>query len=311
MAALTVVLLLAQSAAVPAPTGQLVLGETSIRAGRSVPALLVVSAPDTVASLPYDAIVAALPGGLIWLRAVDEGCTDRPPPDARAAIELSGSVHGDTLIALCVQRRDDGPLRLAATLSTLQGDGTWRTRTVVSEPASQGEPFLSSAVVLGFISSVLAFFSGLFANRIQLRAQQKGEREKKKMELEETRATEKEARLDAERARRLELETRIFDRVTAELQDNARRLRAYLASPLQAGEKEVPMELAGLDVLLKDPEMSALLGAGDRAPHLARVRKAYEMMGRYNHLVRNEPGAPARRQHAADLKQALDAALAA
>lgn len=297
MPALAAALVVLQSAATPLPTGQIVLGKQSVDAGDAVPALLVLSAPDSVAALPVSGSIVALPAGRLWWRGAARGC-GRPPRDARAVLEWSSIVRGDEPLALCAQAVETGTLRLAATVRVLQADGTWRTRSLVSEAATADEPSISSDVVLAFFTAVLGFGFGVLANLIQLWRQQKGEREKRRMELEEERTE-----------RRMEMEKKVFASLTAEVQKNADALRGYIATAPVGGEKPLQLTLAGMQAVLADPALAAYLRDGEGRAYGDRMRGVYEVMGRFNRAARTEPDPLARRRLAETARDQIEGVL--
>ncbi|HSU16663.1 hypothetical protein [Longimicrobium sp.] len=297
MTTLAAALLVFQSTAAPLPTGQIVLATSSVRTGDAIPALLVLSAPDTVQALAVSGSLAALPAGLLWWRGAAEGC-GRPPRDARAVLEWNSTVRGDEPLALCVRAGRTGALRLAATVRALQPDGTWRTRSLVSDAATASEPFISSDLLLALVTAVLGFLFGVAANLIQLGRQQKGEREKRRMEMEEERA-----------AGRMEMEKKVFGSLTAEVQKNADALRAYIAAPPQQGEKPLQLTLAGMQAVLADPALAAYLRDGEGHAYGDRMRGVYEVLGRFNRAARAEPDPVRRRGLAEEARERIEAAL--
>jgi len=297
MPALAAALAILQSAAAPLPTGQIVLGKQNVDAGDAVPALLVLSAPETVAALPVSGSIVALPAGRLWWRGAGRGC-GRPPRDARAVLEWSSIVRGDEPLALCAQAVETGTLRLAATIRALQADGTWRTRSLVSEAATADEPFISSDVLLASFTAVLGFVFGVLANLIQLWRQQKGEREQKLMEIEQARRTE-----------RMQMERMVFLSLTMEVQKNADALRGYIAAAPVGGEKPLQLTLAGMQAVLADPALAAYLRDGEGRAYGDRMRGVYEVMGRFNRSARAEPDPLARRRLAETARDQIEAVL--
>lgn len=296
---LSTLLLLFQAAA-PAATGQLYLGRADVAPGTAIPALLVISAPDTVAALAVDATVTGLPGAQLWPRAAGEEC-GAPPPGAHRALTWRGTVRGDEQVAFCAAPRAEGPLRLAATLRTGAGAGA-RTRAVVSDAAARSGSFFTSTLLPTFIPAVIGFGFGLLATLFQ----QREERKKRKLELEEDRRAKEDERIAAERASRIELQRKVFESVSAEVQRNVDALRRYADSPPVNGEREMILSLAGMGVVLGDPRTAAYLRDGGGEDVRARMERIYRAFNDYNHAVRAEPDLARRRDLARATRDAVD-----
>ncbi len=127
---------------------------------------------------------------------------------------------------------------------------------------------------------------------VQLHAQRK----QRRMELEAEAAAKAADRDSAERAKKIEMETKIYDSLEIEIQRNIQSLRDYHQRPIKPGEKEEILALAGIQRVVDDPIRAAYLSTGPRRDYFEQVQRIYETMVQYNKAVRQEPDPAKRRQ---------------